>query len=134
MRSSESVRAAVARSPYLVSVTGDSSTFTGDLGSLSSLTGERGVGLYARMLLLTLHTLLVRLLSQSWKPDSCEVREEFMMFFTELSGSQQFSDAGLTEPLLWKDPDLDLLNIFIKTHKLKCPTVNLEMLLWNLYF
>ena len=45
MRSSESVRAAVVLSPYLVSVTGDSNTFTGDLGSLSSLTGERGVGL-----------------------------------------------------------------------------------------
>ena len=68
-----------------------------------------------RMLLLTLHTLLVRLLSQSWKPDSCEVREEFMMFFTAFSGSQKFSEAGLTEPLLLKDPDLDLHISLIKT-------------------
>ena len=66
------------------------------------------------MLLLTLHTLLVRLLSQSWKPDSCEVREEFMMFFTPFSCSQKFSEAGLTEPLLWKEPDQDLQIIFNK--------------------
>ena len=67
------------------------------------------------MLLLTLHTLLVRLLSQSWKPDSCEVREEFMMFFTAFSGSQKFSEAGLTEPLLLKEPDLDLkISLMIK--------------------
>ena len=66
------------------------------------------------MLLLTLHTLLVRLLSQSWKPDSCEEWEEFMMFFAAFSGSQKFSEAGLTEPLLWKEPDLDLQIITIK--------------------
>ena len=46
--------------------------------------------------------LLVMLLSQSWKPDSWEVREEFMMFLAELSAS------GLADLLLWKDPDRDL--------------------------
>ena len=101
MSSSESVRVAVTPSPYLV-VTGDLATFRGDLGSLSSLTGERRQKLYSLMLLFILQTLLVMLLSQSWKPDSCEVREEFMMFLAELSGS------GLTDSLLWKDPDLDL--------------------------
>ena len=37
------------------------------------------------------------------------------MFLTAFSGSQKFSEAGLTEPLLLKEPDLDLkISLMIK--------------------